>query len=242
MAKANPRVAVVLSGCGVSDGSEIHESVSVLIHLSRIGATVRCFAPDKEQAVCVNHFTGEVEPRRQRNMLHEAARIARGGRDGSPGSEPLSDLDPAEFDAVVFPGGFGAAKNLCTFAVDGAECDVEPDVARVFRTFHAAAKPIGLCCIAPVIAARLLGTASGGSGCTVTLGAEGDAPAAVRKMGAQHKPCRVGETCVDRDNRLVTTPAYMLDAPLHEIHQGIGRMIDDLGALIGAPAATLTQR
>lgn len=242
MAKANPRVAVVLSGCGVSDGSEIHESVSVLIHLSRIGAKARCFAPDKEQAACVNHFTGEVEPRRQRNMLHEAARIARGGPKGSPGSEPLADLDPAEFDAVVFPGGFGAAKNLCTFAVDGAECDVEHDVARVFRTFHAAAKPIGLCCIAPVIAARLLGSASGGPGCTVTLGAEGDAPGAVRKMGAQHKVCRVGETYVDRDNHLVTTPAYMLDAPLHEIHQGIGRMIDDVAAMIGAPVAASTQR
>lgn len=242
MAKTPAKVAVVLSGCGVFDGSEIHESVSVLIHLSRLGASVRCFAPDKEQPNAINHFSGEVEPRRQRNMLQEAARIARGGPTGDPGSQPLSQLDPAEFDAVIFPGGYGAAKNLCTFAVDGPACEVEDDVARVVRTFHAAGKPIGMCCIAPVIAARVLGTANGGPGCTITLGEEGDAPAAARTMGAQHKACRAVESCIDRENHLVSTPAYMLDAPLHEIHAGIGRMVEDVLSLVGAPQATASPR
>lgn len=242
MAKSPTKVAVILSGCGVNDGSEIHEAVSVLIHLSRHGAQVRCFAPNKEQAVAVNHYTGEVEPRRQRNMLHESARIARGGPDGSPGVQSLSELDPADFDAVVFPGGFGAAKNLCTFAVDGPSCAVEDDVRRVVRTFHAAGKPIGMCCIAPVIAAKVLGTKEGGPGCTVTIGAESDASAALARMGATHKACRAGQTCVDAENHLVTTPAYMVDAPLHEIHAGIGMMVDDLMAMIGKPSAVAMQR
>ncbi len=231
MSQKNVRIAVVLSGCGVQDGSEIHEAVSVLVHLSRHGASVRCFAPDKEQAVAFNHFTGEVEPRRQRNMLHESARIARGGASESPGSEPLADLDAAEYDAVIFPGGFGAARNLCTFAVDGAACDIERDVERVIRTFHAAGKPIGMCCIAPVLAAKVLGKVNG---CTLTLGAEGDAPKAVRELGATHKVCGARDVCVDEANRLITTPAYMLDAPLFDIYTGIGKMVDEVLARVGS--------
>ena len=218
-----PRAAVVLSGCGVFDGSEIHEAVSLLIHLSRLGVEWSCFAPDIEQAQTINHYTGEVEPRRQRNVLHESARIAR----GKDRISPLDEIEPAGFDALFFPGGFGAAKNLCTFATDGAHCTVEPGVERAVKLFRDAGKPIGMCCIAPVIAAKILGTESGGEGCEVTLGSEGDAPEAVRAMGATHVAKGVREALVDRDNLLVTTPAYMCEAEVHEVYEGIGRMVEE---------------
>ena len=227
-----PRVAVVLSGCGFLDGSEIHESVSVLIHLARLGASWRCFAPDAEQAHVVDHYTGEIEQRRQRNMLHEAARIAR----GKDNIAPLASIDAAEFDAVIFPGGFGAAKNLSTFAVDGDHCAVHPEVERALKTFHAAEKPIGMCCIAPVIAARVLGTKRGGPGVSVTLGAESQAADAVRHMGASHVAKPVTDIHTDRDNVLTTTPAYMYDANPHEVYVGIGHMVEDVLRKVDAGA------
>lgn len=218
-----PRAAIVLSGCGVFDGSEIHEAVSVLIHLSRLGVEWHCFSPDVEQSQTFNHYLGEVEPRRQRNMLHESARIARGKEHISP----LTDLEASDFDALFFPGGFGAAKNLCTFAVDGPDCEVEPSVERAVKLFRAAGKPIGMCCIAPVIAAKILGTTGGGDGCTLTLGGEGDASAAATKMGVRHVVKGVREAVVDQENLLVTTPAYMCDAPIHEVYEGIGKMVEE---------------
>lgn len=221
------RIAVVLAGSGRSDGSEIHESVSVLVHLSRKGWTYRCFAPDAPQAEVVNHAADQVEPGATRNMLVESARISRSD------ITPLDRLDVAAFDALVMPGGFGAAKNLCDFASKGPECTVRADVTRVVKGFHAAGKPIGLCCIAPVIAARVLGTAAGGPGCTVTLGGESGAAAAARAMGARHEERGVTQACVDRVNRLVTTPAYMHDARPHEVFDGIGAMVDQVGALMG---------
>lgn len=225
-----PRVAVVLSGCGFLDGSEIHEAVSVLIHLSRLRAHTHCFAPDAEQAQTINHYTGEIEVRRQRNMLHESARISRGKQHISP----LAELDAADFDAVIFPGGYGAAKNLCTFAVDGADCAVHPEVERTLRTFHAVEKPIGMCCIAPAIAARVLGTRHGGPGVRLTLGAESPAADAARTLGAEHVQQPVTGLCVDRTNRLATTPAYMYDATPHDVFQGIGAMVDEVLRLVAA--------
>ncbi|MCC6676281.1 MAG: isoprenoid biosynthesis glyoxalase ElbB [Phycisphaerales bacterium] len=217
-------VAVVLAGCGRADGSEIHESVSVLIHLARAGARYRCFAPDLPQVEVVNHATGKPAAE-HRNQLVEAARIARGEID------PLARLDVEAFDAVVFPGGFGAAKNLCTFAKDGENCAVVPDVARVIKGFHAAGKPIGLCCIAPVLAARVLGTASGGPGCQVTIGSDPKVAAAIGKMGSTNVEKPVREAFTDARNRIVTTPAYMCDAGPHEVFEGIGKMIDQTLAL-----------
>ncbi len=222
MSKQAPSVAVLLSGCGFMDGSEINESVSVLIHLAKAGATHHCFAPDTEQAQAVNHFTKEVEPRRQRHVLHEAARIARGPEHISP----LLELDASNFDALVVPGGFGVARNLSTFAVDGVDCEVMPDVARAINTFHAAGKPIGMCCIAPILAAKLLGTAGGGSGCRLTLGGPGEVTDAARAMGANVVAKNALDAVVDSENRLVTTPAYMCDATAWEVFQGIGKMVD----------------
>lgn len=213
------KVAVVLSGCGFKDGSEIHEAVSVLIHLSRLGATYRCFAPDKPQASTVDHATGKPEPH-PRNCLAEAARIARGE------IAALSKLDVDGFDAVIFPGGFGAATNLCTFAKDGPGCAVDPEVIRVIKGFQKARKPIGLCCIAPVLAARIFGTDMGGPGCTVTIGADAGVAKAITAMGSRNEPRKVTETVTDAPNRLVTTPAYMCDAQPHEVFEGVGTMVE----------------
>lgn len=222
-----PRVAVVLSGCGVYDGSEIHEAVSVLIHLSRHGAEVACFAPDIERPA-VNHLTHKPEAH-PRNVLVESARIARGK------IAPLSELKVDQFDAVVFPGGFGAAKNLCDFATSGAECSVNPEVERVVKEFHAAGKPVGMCCIAPVIAARVLGKARNGPGVSVTIGNDQGAADAIAKMGSTNVPKPVTEACVDEQNHVVTAPAYMYgDAPVHQVYEGIGAMIDGVMARIGA--------
>lgn len=227
-----PKVAVVLSGCGVFDGSEIHEAVSILIHLSRQGAEVSMFAPDVAQAGVVNHATHQPAEGEKRNVLVESARIARGR------ISPLSELKANGFDAVVFPGGFGAAKNLCDFAEKGAQCGVNPDVERVIKEFHSAGKPIGLCCIAPVIGARVLGTKNGGPGCAVTIGDDDGTASAIEAMGSRNVAKAVTEAHVDEQNHVVSTPAYMYgDAPVHEVYEGIGQMIERTLALCGAAAA-----
>jgi enhancing lycopene biosynthesis protein 2 len=220
------RVAVVLAGAGRGDGSEIHESVSVLVHLARVGAEYRCFAPDSPQFEVVNHATGKIAPGQTRNMLVEAARISRGE------ITPLERLKATDFDAVVFPGGLGAAKNLCNFASKGSDCDVMPDVASVVRDFHAAKKPIAMACIAPVIGARVLGTRQNGPGILVTVGNDQTTADAIRTMGSSHAGRGVLESCTDMKNRVVTTPAYMFDANPFEVFQGIGKMVDDMMALL----------
>jgi len=224
------KAAVVLSGCGVYDGTEIHEAVSVLVHLSRLGADVSCFAPDSEQTQVINHLTGKPDASQHRNMLVESARIARGH------IRPLKELKAAEFDAVFFPGGFGAAKNLCSFATNGPQCEVHGQVERVFKEFHGAGKPIGMCCIAPVIAARVLGKSAGGPGCSVTIGDDKATAGAIEAMGSRNVSKDVTEAHVDSANNLVTTPAYMYSAPVHEIFEGIGQMVDRTLAMVGAPA------
>lgn len=225
-----PRAAIVLSGCGVFDGSEIHEAVSVLVHLCRAGADVSFYAPDI-QAPVVNHFTGKAEPDQMRSVLAESARIARGR------IKPLAELRASAADAVFFPGGFGAAKNLCDFASKGADCRVNPEVERVVREFHHAKKPIAMCCIAPVIAARVLGAAVK-DGCRLTVGGKSDASAAVEKMGARHVAAPVEGAVVDEANLLVTSPAYMCDAAPHEVYEGIGAMVEKTLELAAAGAHT----
>jgi enhancing lycopene biosynthesis protein 2 len=230
---AGTRVAVVLCGSGRADGSEIHESVACLIHLARLGAVYRCFAPRGPQADVVNHLTGEAMPE-SRDMIVESARIARGE------VSALSGLSVEEFEGVVFPGGFGAAKNLCTFAKDGENCAVHPDVERVIRAFHAAGKPVGMCCIAPVMAARVLGTARGGTGVTVTVGAPSAAAVAVEKMGARHEARSVMEACIDETARVATAPAYMDDgANPWQVYEGIGRMIEATVRMAGPKSAPM---
>lgn len=225
-----PHVAVILSGCGVFDGSEIHEAVSILIHLSRAGATYDCFAPNVEQSHVVNHLTHQPAPSEKRNVLVESARIARGR------IQPLEQLDASKYAAAFFPGGFGAAKNLSDFASKGAECKPHPQVERAIKAFHAAGKPVGLCCIAPILAARVLGTQSGGPGVRVTIGNDEATAAAIASMGATHQDRPVDEACVDERARVVTAPAYMYEAPVHAVFDGIGEMVASTLGLVRSPA------
>ena len=220
---SSPKVAVVLSGCGFQDGSEIHESVCTLLALDQQGARYQCFAPDMAQARVVNHLTGS-EVHDTRNVLVESARIARGA------IQPLADFDASRFDALVMPGGFGAALNLSDFAQAGAQCSVQKDMAHAVATMHQAGKPIGALCIAPVILARLL------PGARLTIGKDAETADACRKMGAIHQDTCHGQVAVDRQNRLVTTPCYMLDARISQIFEDAQILVRELLKITGHPA------
>lgn len=201
---AKPIVAVILSGSGVYDGSEIHEAVMTLLAIDRRGAEARCFAPDIAQSDVVDHATGKPVAE-TRSVLAESARIARGA------IAPLSAFKAEEIDALVFPGGFGAAKNLSSFAKDGPACAVEPSVAAAIEATHRAGKPIGALCIAPTLLARIL------PGVELTIGTDAETAAALVAMGARHTPAGHGKAVVDKANRVATAPAYMLEASLADI-------------------------
>ena len=208
------KVAVILSGCGVYDGAEIHESVITLLRLDQRGANVQCFAPNIAQLHVINHLTGEPMPE-SRNVLVESARIARGQ------IKDIREAKVEDFDALIVPGGFGAAKNLSTFATEGAACTVQADVLALAEAFAEAGKPIGLMCISPAIAAKIYGP-----GVTCTIGKDADTAAAVTKMGANHEECEVSEIVEDKARKLVSTPAYMLAQSISEAASGINKMID----------------
>lgn len=214
------RVAVILSGCGVYDGAEINEAVLTLLCLEQQGAAYQCFAPDIEQLHVINHLTGEPVEGETRNVMVEAARIARGN------VLDLAGAGPDDYDALLVPGGFGAAKNLCNFAVAGAEMQVQPDFLRVAREFHRAGKPIGLICIAPVMAAAICG-----EGARCTIGNDTGTAEAIEAMGGKHLECPVDEARVDVDRKLVTTPAYMLAGSVSEAYAGIGKCVREVLAL-----------
>lgn len=217
-----PKVGVLLSGCGVYDGAEIHEAVLTLLALDRAGAEAVCLAPDIAQKHVVNHLTGQPAEGESRNVLVEAARIARGK------VKSLSGFDPSALDALLLPGGFGAAKNLCDFAFRGADCEVHPEVARLVEAVHAAGKPIGALCIAPVLLARLLGSEKP----KLTIGTDAGTATAIGKMGGEHVSCGGGEAIVDEEKHLVTTPAYMLDSPISEVSAGIEKLVAELLRMI----------
>lgn len=214
------KVAVILSGCGMQDGAEIHESVMTLLHLDRHGAQVQCLAPDIPQYHVVNHLSGQVMPGETRNVLVESARIARGQ------VLDLARANPADYDALILPGGFGVAKNLSDLAFRGADCHVQPAVLRFAQAIHRAGKPIGLICIAPALAPRLLG-----EGVRCTIGNEAETASAITAMGGVHVECPVQETCVDEARKLVTTPAYMLACRIGEAWEGIGKLVDRVLAM-----------
>ena len=209
------KVAVILSGCGVFDGAEIHESVLVLLALDRSQAQIVCTAPDVTQHHVINHLTGQPVPQEQRNVLVESARIARGQ------IVPLSQLKLDEVDAVIVPGGFGAAKNLCSFAMAGADFTVHPEVAVCLQAAHQAGKPIGLACIAPAIVARLFGPA----GVEFTIGTDAGTAQALARSGGHHVSCNVFNVVLDRKLKIVTTPAYMLASRITEAEAGINKLV-----------------
>ncbi|KAM4663058.1 glutamine amidotransferase-like class 1 domain-containing protein 3, mitochondrial [Discoglossus pictus] len=223
----SPKVAVILSGCGVYDGSEVHESSAVYVHLSRAGAQVAFFAPNIDQMHVVDHVKGQ-PTEETRNVLTESARIARGK------VTDLKELDISEYSAIIIPGGFGVAKNLSSWAVKGKDCTVIQAVEEAIRGFHAAKKPIGLCCISPVLAAKLL------PGCELTVGCDTECEkwpyastaTAIKELGCKHVNKQVNEVHVDAKNKLVTTSAFMCNSPVHEIYDGIGEMVTAVLKLI----------
>jgi enhancing lycopene biosynthesis protein 2 len=207
-----PKFAVVLSGNGVFDGSEIHETTLSLHAIMKHGGTYEIFAPDIQQHHVINHITGE-EMKEERNVLIESARIARGQINN------LKDFNADDFDAILFPGGFGAAKNLSTFAFDGPNCKINGEVENAIRAMKDQEKPIGALCISPVVVAKILGDVQ------LTIGQDKDTADAVEQMGAKHKKTGHGEVVMDKENKVFTTPCYMLDANILQIAEGADNVV-----------------
>ena len=213
------KVAVILTGCGFLDGSEIHESVLCLLALQQAGYTVQCFAPDILQEKVINHFTREQSHGERRNCLAESARIARGE------VKPLNELNPADFDAVMIPGGFGIAANLSTFAAEQEKCTVDETLKKVVKGFVKAKKPIGATCISPAILPRVF---EGEKALTLTLGSSADSASQLRAMGMNPVIAKVHEMVADEDNRIYTTPCYMEAPDLPAMWEGIQKVVAKL--------------
>jgi len=209
------KFAIVLSGCGVYDGAEIQEAVTALLAVCRKGHFYQVFAPDIPQHHVVNHLTGGEMPE-QRNVLVEAARIARGN------IKDLTTFEPSQYDALLFVGGFGAAKNLSDFAIKGENYTVIGQVADAIKAMHRAGKPVGAMCVSPVLIADVI------KGVELTLGESCGASEAAEKHGAIHKVTTHGEVTVDRKNKVATTPCYMLDATIAQVAAGAEHIVDEL--------------
>jgi enhancing lycopene biosynthesis protein 2 len=213
------KFAVILSGCGVYDGAEIHESTLSLLAIARKGGEYKIFAPDVKQHHVINHITGE-EMEESRNVMIEAARIARGD------IQSLDDYDPANFDALVIPGGFGVAKNLCTYAFDGPLFSVDKIVEKKIKETHALKVPIGALCISPVLIAKILGKAD------LTIGSDDITAGHIEELGGVHISARNGEIVVDTDMRIVTNPCYMNEASISDIADGAAYVVQALIELV----------
>lgn len=210
------KIAVILSGSGVFDGAEIHESVLALHAIEKQGASWHCFAPNIEQLHVINHITGE-EMAETRNVLTEAARIARGN------IEDVAKLNAEEFDALLLPGGFGAAKNLTDFAVNGAECSINTHVASACRAFAQARKPAGYLCIAPAIIPMIYD-----SGVKGTIGNDEATASAFNTLGGEHITCEVDDIVFDEEHKVLSTPAYMLAGNISQAASGIEKLVSKL--------------
>ena len=208
------KVAVILSGSGVYDGSEIHESTLTLFYLDQADVEVVFAAPNIQQKSVVNHLDTSPSESKQRSVLEESARIARG-----PVS-PIQELSADDLDALILPGGFGAAKNLSNFAFKGSDCDVEPSLAKLIQDMYQQSKPIAAMCIAPVILSKLIPNV------TVTIGNDEDTAMAIQEMGAIHQNCSVSDIVIDEKNKVITTPAYMLANSISEMGEGIKQLVD----------------
>ncbi len=209
------RVGVILSGCGVMDGTEIHEAVTTMLALDRADAEILCLAPNKDQADVVNHVSTTPQGEK-RNVLIEAGRIARGN------VKDIKSVGAGDVDAVVLPGGFGAAKNLSSFATEGADCKVDPDVEKFLRDVHAAGKPIAALCIAPAVIARIFGRELNPE---LTIGTDEGTAKALESMGAKHVSTPVSDIVVDRKNKIVTTACYMLATRIREVADGAEKAV-----------------
>lgn len=225
------KIGVLLSGCGVKDGAEIHEAVITLLAIDKEGMQAVCIALDKEQSQVINHLTGEVQ-KEKRNMLVESARIARGN------IKDLKNIRPQELDAVILPGGFGAACNLSTFARDGSSAQILPEVENFLKEVNKLNKPIGAICIAPNILAKVFGNKKA----ELTIGTDKATASKLEEMGAKHINKNVDEILIDKNNLFVTTPAYMLANGPKEVESGIVELVKAVKELIkeGKPALTHT--
>lgn len=221
MAKT-PKVAVLLAGCGHLDGAEVREAVLTLLALDQHGALYQCIAPNADQHHVVNHITGEAVPGARRNILEESSRIARVGQ-----CLDLAEARAGDYDALLMPGGYGVAKNHCSFAFKGAEAEVRPDVAAFVRAFFEGAKPVGAICIAPALVALAL---SGRESAELTLGNDAGCTAALAKLGQHPRDtASAREVVVDEAHKLITTPAYMFDdARLSDVWVGIERCVSEV--------------
>lgn len=206
------KFGVVLSGCGVFDGAEIHESVLTLLAIQRQGGEYQCFAPNVEQHHVLNHISGE-EVEEKRNVLVESARIARGD------IKDLKDFQKDDYDALIFPGGFGVAKNLCDFAFEAEGCEVNPEVERAIKVMVESNKPVGALCISPVILANVLGNVE------VTIGSDEETAGSIEAMGAAHKKATHGEVVKDSQRKVFSTPCYMLEANISQIADGADNIV-----------------
>jgi enhancing lycopene biosynthesis protein 2 len=215
-----PRIGVVLSGCGVNDGSEIHETVITMLELDKAGADIVLMAPNIDQLHVINHYTDQ-EMNEYRNVLIESARIARGDiRD-------MAEVSSSDVDALIFPGGFGVAKNLCDYAMAGTDCSVNPDVLRLTQEVHNDKKPIGVICISPAMMAKILGDET-----ELTIGFDEQTANDIDTMGAKHVLCPVGDIVVDMEKKIVSTPAYMEAKSIKEAAEGISKLVTEVLSMI----------
>lgn len=219
-----PRIGIVLSGCGVYDGAEIHEAVLSMYYLKKYGNELLIMAPNVDQAHVVNHLTGAEAQGQKRNVLEESARIARGN------IVDTATVSAKDFDALVFPGGFGAAKNLVSFAFDGADCSILPDIKRLIKETVDAKKPLAAVCIAPVVVARAL--EDSGIKAKLTIGNDEATAAAINAMGAEHIESPVKEVLIDTHHNIITNPAYMLAADIAEVGEAVKKTMQALSGMV----------
>lgn len=218
------KIGVVLSGCGVYDGTEIHEAVLALLAIDRAGAEAVCMAPNIEQMHVVNHLTGQESKGERRNVLEESARIARGN------IKDIAAVKADDIDGLILPGGFGAAKNLSDFAVRGENCKVHPEVQRLIKEFAEMKKPQAACCIAPAVVAKAFEGSSVRP--TLTIGNDREVGGQLEKMGSSHKVCATTEIALDERNRIVSTPAYMTGKSIGEVAEGIEKTVKKLVSML----------
>jgi len=218
------KVGVLLSGCGVNDGAEIHETVITMLALDRSGAELVLMAPNIDQMHVVNHYTGQ-EMDEFRNVLVESARIARGD------IKDMAEVTGNDIDALIIPGGFGVAKNLCDYAMAGPECSINPDVYRLVSEVHLLQKPIGAICIAPAMMAKILGEQD--ESAEMTIGSDETTANDIQSMGSTHVSCPVEEMVIDKEKKIVTTPAYMEAQSIKEAAAGIEKLVAQILSMVG---------
>ena len=217
------KIGVLLSGCGVNDGAEIHESVITMLALDRAGVETVMMAPNIDQMHVVNHYTGQ-EMDEFRNVLVESSRIARGN------IKDMAEVTGNDIDALIIPGGFGVVKNLCDYAMAGSECSINPDVFRLVSEVHLLQKPIGAICIAPAMMAKILGEQD--ESAEMTVGSDESTANDIKTMGSTHVTCPVTEMVVDKEKKIITTPAYMEAQSIKEAAEGIEKLVVEILSMV----------